>query len=90
MPLSGRGDTWVSSLARMSSKSERRAAREIVAEYHEACLAELVERAGGGIDGFRAGQLDAFEADQVTFSTAVPRRSCGSSATLPTSSSPPA
>jgi hypothetical protein len=51
----------------MSSKSERRAAREIVAEYHEACLAELVERVGGGIDGFRAGELDAFEVDRVIF-----------------------
>ena len=57
----------MSNLARMSSKSERRAAREAVAAYHEARLAELVERVGEGVDRFRAGELDAFEADQVIF-----------------------
>jgi predicted transcriptional regulator len=57
----------VSSLARMSSKSERRAAREAVAEYHEARLAELVEHVGDAVDRFRAGELDAFETDQVIF-----------------------
>jgi hypothetical protein len=51
----------------MSSKSERRAAREAVAAYHEARLAELVERVGEGVDRFRSGELDAFEADQVIF-----------------------
>jgi hypothetical protein len=51
----------------MSSKSERRAALEAVAEYHEARLAELVQRVGDGVDLFRAGELDAFEADQVIF-----------------------
>lgn len=57
----------MSSLAVVSSKSERRAAREAVAEYHEACLAELVQRVGKEIDRFRAGELDAFEADRVIF-----------------------
>ena len=51
----------------MSSKAERRAAREAVAAYHEARLAELVERVGEGVDQFRAGEVDAFEADQVIF-----------------------
>ena len=51
----------------MSSKSERRAAVEVVAEYHEAHLAELVRRGGDDVDRFRAGELDAFEADQVIF-----------------------
>lgn len=51
----------------MSSKSERRAAREAVAEYHEARLAELVQRVGGAVDGHRAGELDAFEVDRVIF-----------------------
>jgi hypothetical protein len=63
----GRNGRRVSSLARMSSKSGRRAAREAVSEYHEARLAELVHRVGDGIDRFRAGELDAFEADQVIF-----------------------
>jgi hypothetical protein len=51
----------------MSSKSERRAAREAVADYHQAQLAELVQRVGEAVDRFRAGQLDAFEVDQVVF-----------------------
>lgn len=49
----------------MSSKSERRAARDEVAAYHESELANLVSRVGDAIDGFRAGQLDAFDVDQV-------------------------
>ena len=51
----------------MSSKAERRAAREAVAAYHEAELVKLVERLGEAIDGFRSGQLDALEVDQVLF-----------------------
>lgn len=51
----------------MSSKSERRAAREAVAHYHEARLAELVQRVGEAVDRHRAGELDAFEVDQVIF-----------------------
>lgn len=57
----------VSNLVRMSSKSERRAAREAVAAYHEARLAALVHRVGEAVDRFRAEELDAFEADQVIF-----------------------
>jgi hypothetical protein len=51
----------------MSGKSERRAAREAVAAYHEARLGELVERVSEAIDRFRAGELDAFEVDQILF-----------------------
>ncbi len=51
----------------MSSNSERRAARERVAAYHEARLAELVQRVGEAVDRFRAGEVDAFDADQVIF-----------------------
>jgi predicted ester cyclase len=51
----------------MSSKSERRAAREAVAAYHEAQLAALVERVGEAVDRFRDGELDAFEADLAMF-----------------------
>lgn len=57
----------VSSLALMSSKSERRAAREAVAAYHQVRLAELVQRVGDAVDRFRTGELDAFETDQVIF-----------------------
>jgi hypothetical protein len=51
----------------MSSKSERRAAREKVAAYHEARLAELVQRVGEAVDRFRSGELDAFDANQIIF-----------------------
>lgn len=51
----------------MSTKSERRAAREVVAAYHEAQLAELLQRVGETVDSFRAGELDAFDAEQVIF-----------------------
>lgn len=51
----------------MSTKSERRAAREAVAAYHEAQLAALLQRVGEAADSFRAGELDAFETDQIVF-----------------------
>ena len=51
----------------MSGKSERQAAREAVTAYHEARLGELVARVGGAVDRFRAGELDAFDVDQVLF-----------------------
>lgn len=51
----------------MSSKSERRAAREVVAAYHQARLGELVQHVGVAVDRFRGGELDAFEVDEVIF-----------------------
>ena len=57
----------MSSLVLVSSKSERRAARSVVAEYYQAELDGLVARVGEGIDRYRAGDLDAFEVDQVLF-----------------------
>jgi hypothetical protein len=57
----------VGTLDVMSSRSERQAARELIAIYHEARLADLVQRVGEAIDRFRAGETDAFEADQVFF-----------------------
>lgn len=47
--------------------SERKAARDAVAAYHEACLAELVDHVGRAIDGFRTGELDAFAVDGALF-----------------------
>lgn len=49
----------------MGTKAERRAARELVAAYHEARLDELVARVAEAVDRHRAGELDAFEVDQV-------------------------
>ena len=55
----------LSSLARVSGKSERRAARSVVADYHRAQLGGLVARVGEAVDRYRAGDLDAFDIDQV-------------------------
>lgn len=60
-------DGGVSSVAGMPGKSEREAARQVVGDYHEAELAKLVARVGEAVDAFRAGELDAFEADGVLF-----------------------
>jgi hypothetical protein len=49
----------------VSTKFDRRAARESVAAYHEVQLAELLKHVGAAIDSFRAGQLAAFEVDQI-------------------------
>jgi hypothetical protein len=48
-------------------EAERRASRDVVTAYHEAQLALLVERLGDEIDRFHAGQLDAFDVDEVIF-----------------------
>jgi hypothetical protein len=57
----------LSNLVAVSGKSERRAARSVVANYHDAQLRDLVDRVGKAIDRYRAGELDAFEIDRVLF-----------------------
>ena len=51
----------------MSAKSERQAARETVAEYHQAQLALLIERVAVEMDRYCAGELDVYDLDQVLF-----------------------
>jgi hypothetical protein len=51
----------------VSNKSDRRAAREIVAAYHEEQLGELVRRVQFAIERLQAGEIDAFEVDEVIF-----------------------
>ena len=51
----------------MSASSGHRAARETVAAYHEEQLGELVRRVEPAIARFRAGEIDAFEVDEVIF-----------------------
>jgi hypothetical protein len=54
----------------VSEKAARQLARQQVAAYHEAELAELVGHVGhvaGAIDQFRAGDLDPFDMDRVLF-----------------------
>jgi hypothetical protein len=51
----------------VSDKAERRAARDVVAAYHNAELGGLVARVGEAVDRYRAGELDAFDVDRVLF-----------------------
>jgi hypothetical protein len=51
----------------MSAKSDRRAAREAVAAYHEEQLGELVRHVRLAVEDFQAGELDAFEVDELIF-----------------------
>ena len=38
-----------------------------VAAYHDAQLAELIKRVGEAVDRFRAGDIEAFDADKIMF-----------------------
>ena len=49
----------------MGSKSERRAARELVGRYHDTQLAALLEHVADAIDAHRAGTLDVHDVDEV-------------------------
>jgi hypothetical protein len=49
----------------VGTKSERRAARELVARYHEAQLEILIQRVAGAIDARHAGTLDVHDVDEV-------------------------
>ena len=51
----------------MSRKLERQQAREAVAGYHEAKLAELIAHVTEATDRFRDRELDPFGVDQVLF-----------------------
>jgi hypothetical protein len=51
----------------VSTKAERRAAREKVAAYHEEQLGRLVERLADAIDLHRAAELNAFDVDELVF-----------------------
>jgi hypothetical protein len=57
----------LSNVGLVSGKSERRAARAVVAEYHDGQLGVLVARVGDAIDRYRAGDLEAFDVDRVLF-----------------------
>lgn len=48
-----------------ATKAERRAARERVSAYYEAELAKLVEHVAQAIAGYRAGELDVLDVDEV-------------------------
>ena len=48
-----------------SEKARRRAARQLVGDYHEQELARLLEHIRSGFARFDAGEIDAFELDDV-------------------------
>jgi hypothetical protein len=47
------------------SKVERRAARAAVGAYHETELARLLEHVRKGLERYGAGEIDAFELDEL-------------------------
>jgi hypothetical protein len=47
------------------SKARRRVARTLVATYHEAELAGLVEHVAEAIERYRAGEVDVHDVDEV-------------------------
>lgn len=49
----------------MDAKAERRAVRERVAAYHEACLAELLAHVIEAVDRHRAGEIDVYAVDET-------------------------
>ena len=49
----------------MGTQAERRAARAVVASYHEAQLAELHEHVASGIDPYRVDDIDVFDVDEL-------------------------
>ena len=51
----------------MPRNTERQRAREAVAAYHEANLAELLTHVANAMDRVRDGELGAFGADHVLF-----------------------
>ncbi|MGB9222727.1 hypothetical protein [Mycobacterium sp.] len=49
----------------MGTKAERRAAQERVAAYHLAQLGELIEFITAAVDGYRTGDIDAYDVDET-------------------------
>ena len=55
----------LASMESSGSKERRRAARALVATYHEAELAGLLEHVAEAIERYPAGELDAHDVDEV-------------------------
>lgn len=52
-------------IAARSERSPRRAARETIGTYHEQELTALLERVRAGFAALDAGEIDAFELDEL-------------------------
>lgn len=64
-PAGARIDRGRTSVVPVNAKAGRRAAREQVAGYHEACLRELIDHVARAVDRYRAGQIDAYAVDEA-------------------------
>ena len=68
---------------RSAEKAERRAAREIIAAYHQSELRTLLEHVRAGFHQLDAGEIDAFDLDDLIHhcqrSAAELWKFCGSS-----------
>jgi hypothetical protein len=62
---SGSRGPIASAVAAEPSKTGRRAARAAVGRYHEAELQRLIERVRDGLARYDAGEIDAFELDDL-------------------------
>jgi hypothetical protein len=49
----------------VGTEGEHQPARDRVAAYHQACLAELVNRVGAVVDEYRAGQVEVYGVDET-------------------------
>jgi len=49
----------------VSTKAERRVARERVSAYHQLQLAGLLSYVGAAIDRYRVGEIDAYAVDET-------------------------
>ncbi len=63
MPMSDHERTAQSRSA--PSKAQRRAVRAAVGSYHEAELGKLIEHVRDGLARYDAGEIDAFELDEL-------------------------
>jgi len=52
-------------VAVVGSKTERQAARALVAAYHKARLADLIEHVAEELDRYRDGEVDAYAVDET-------------------------
>jgi len=72
----GTGDTG----PREQERAARRAARELIATYHQRELRDLLEHVREGFARLDAGEIDEFELDDLVITTSDRRTSSGSSA----------
>lgn len=63
--MKGRAEESPATLTRAQQKARRRSAQALVGAYHEARLLELLEYVREGFRSLDAGEIDAFDLDDV-------------------------